>query len=373
MNGDKRTEKARLICRNCSTSIPLDAPVWLCPKCEHSLEIQIQSNFPVRKIASRKPDLWRYREALPIRSNKNIISLGEGYTPMLRYAVKKRWIWIKQEHLSPSGSFKDRGAAVLINHLNSIGVKEVVVDSSGNAGAAISAYCAAAGLKCRVFVPAAASSAKLKQIKRYGAVPELINGTRDETTQAALRAARDTYSASHYRNPFFLHGTKTLAFEICEQLGWKCPDTVILPIGNGSLVLGVSLGFRELKSAGIIPHLPRLIGVQAENCAPVYNAFHELLPTKTNKIHATFAEGIAVSHPFRLNDILDSIHLHGGTMISVTETEIESALHQAWGKGFYIEPTASAGLAGTLKYIDSAAGDEIIVTAFTGHGLKYGG
>ncbi|MEM9982561.1 MAG: pyridoxal-phosphate dependent enzyme, partial [Bacteroidota bacterium] len=154
-------------------------------------------------------------------------------------------IHLKLDFLFPTGSYKDRGASVMISKVKELGIDKVVQDSSGNAGASVAAYCAKAGIACDIYAPKCTSQAKLTQIKMYGATLHLIDGTREDTAQAALEAAQKSYYASHCWNPYFFQGTKTFAFEIAEQMGWKAPDTVILPAGNGTLLIGAYIGFRE--------------------------------------------------------------------------------------------------------------------------------
>ena len=226
--------------------------------------------------------MWRYREAIPVNNDSNIVSFDEGFTPLTRLNIQGRPVLIKQEQLSPTGSFKDRGAAVLISKIKELNISEVVEDSSGNAGAAISAYCTAAGIECSIYVPESTSKAKLVQIIVNGAKLNRVKGTREDTANAVLKSAEKIYYASHVYNPFFFQGTKTIAYEICEQLDWVSPDTVILPVGHGSLLLGMHTGFSELLYAGLIKKMPKLIAVQSENCSPLYRTFKSNL----KKIHS---------------------------------------------------------------------------------------
>jgi threonine synthase len=320
--------------------------------------------------------MWRYREAIPLAKETEIISLGEGFTPILEIQFNSKPVFIKQEHLFPSGSYKDRGAALMISKIKELGIQRVVEDSSGNAGSSVAAYCAAAGIQCDIYVPASTSAGKLAQIEAYGAHLHKIPGTREDTAYAVQEAAEHHYYASHTWNPYFFHGTKTFAFEVCEQLGWYAPDTVILPVGNGTLLLGTYIGFKELKDAGVIGDIPRIIGVQAENCAPLFHAFKDhsddIFPIETEK---TMAEGIAIATPARSLQILEAIKNTRGQIIAVNENEIRQALNEIWRKGFFIEPTSAAVVAGIHKYLSAQEppdNKEVIVSAFTGHGLKKG-
>ena len=360
----------QLTCTGCRKSYPLDEPRWQCD-CGGILDIDFQPAFDPDKIKGRKPNMWRYREAIPIESDENIISLDEGFTPLSEVVIDGRTVLVKQDHLFSTGSYKDRGASVLISKVKELGIKEVVEDSSGNAGAAIAAYCARAGIKCHIYVPENTSAGKLAQIRLYGAELHRIPGTREDTAQAALQAAVGTYYASHSWNPFFFHGTKTFAYEVCEQLGWKSPDTVILPAGNGTLLLGACIGFKELRQAGITDRLPRIIGVQAENCDPLHRAHREnLAEVPTIETRETLAEGIAIARPARGKQIIDAVRQASGEFITASEDEIKRALVEMGLLGHCIEPTSAATIAGAKKYLSGSGRKEVIVSVFTGHGLK---
>ena len=198
----------RLICTLCEKTYTTAEAVWRC-ECGGLLDLDFQPVFDLEKIASRKPNMWRYREAIPIEDDANIISFDEGFTPLLPMEFDGRTTWIKQDHLFPTGSYKDRGAAVLISKTKELGVTSVVEDSSGNAGCAIASYCARAGIGCDIYVPSSNSPGKLVQIRQYGAKLNLIPGTREDTSGAVWDAAQSRYYASHVWNPYFFHGTKT--------------------------------------------------------------------------------------------------------------------------------------------------------------------
>jgi threonine synthase len=254
-----------------------------------------------------------------------------------------------------------------------LGIRRVVEDSSGNAGCAIAAYCARAGIACTIYVPEDTSPAKVAQIQWYEADLCRVPGTRQDTADAVMAAAEHTYYASHSWNPFFFQGTKTFAYEVCEQLGWRAPDALVLPTGNGTLLLGAAIGFGELRDAGIVHRVPRLIAVQAENCAPLVRAFREELPGTTQAgagSGPTLAEGIAIAKPIRGAQIVEAVRESGGTFLAVPEDEIVRALRAMAAQGFYIEPTSAATIAGVEQYLPEAGMDETIVSVFTGHGLK---
>jgi threonine synthase len=361
---------SNLICTRCNQRFSLEEKIWRCA-CGGLLDIAFQPHFPLDEIRQRKPTMWRYREAIPIFDDKNIVSFDEGFTPLIPVNFGAKTVWVKQDHLFPTGSYKDRGASVLVSKIRELGIPSVVEDSSGNAGCAIAAYCAQAKIKCQIFVPQDTSAEKLTQIQFYGARLNKIPGSRENTAHAVLRAAEKNYYASHSWNPFFFQGTKTFAFEVCEQLGWKVPDSLIVPVGNGTLLLGASIGFNELMAAGLTPKIPKIIGVQAASCAPLYKAFKEnseVIPKIEKK--DTLAEGIAIAEPIRGKQILEAVKKSKGAFISVDDLEIKKSIRRLCAMGFYIEPTSAATIAGLGKYLESSHPDEIIVSVFTGHGLK---
>ena len=313
--------------------------------------------------------MWRYREAIPVRKEENIISFHEGFTPLCELAIDGRKPLIKFEQLFPTGSFKDRGASVLMSKVKELGVTKVVEDSSGNAGCAIAAYAAKAGIECDIFVPEKTSPGKLAQIQMYGANLVKIPESREDTARAALKAAEDSFYASHAWNPFFFQGTKTFAFEIWEQLNFNVPDTVIIPTGHGTLFIGAYLGFKDLLNQKLISKLPRFIAIQSEACAPIYKMFNEKLKEVPRvEPKETMAEGIKIAEPLRAKQILEILLETDGEVIIVTDKEIEMSLFEICKIGLYIEPTSAAAIAGFRKY--KSAAKEIIVVPLTGHGLK---
>lgn len=289
------------------------------------------------------------------------ISLGEVRTPIIMKEIEGVKFHLKFDYLMPTGSFKDRGALVLINALKQLGITEIVEDSSGNAGASIAAYCAAAKIKCNIYIPENTSGGKIKQIKAYGARVIRIPGTRDDTANRVLEAARNIYYASHVYNPLFFEGTKTIAYEIYEQIG--VPDFIFSPVGNGTMLLGIYLGFSEIGK------LPRIIGIQSGNCCPVYNKFYGKEDTE---VRSTLAEGIAVKKPARIDEIIDAVKESEGDMVKVTEDEINESYKLLGRMGIYVEQTAAAVIAGAVKYCkgNSTAENMVKVAPLTGTGLK---
>jgi len=359
---------SRLICKRCGAAYLLDDSRWKCD-CGSFLDIKFDFSFDIKKIQNRKSTMWRYREAIPVIKEENIISFHEGFTPLCELAIDGRKPLIKFEQLFPTGSFKDRGASVLMSKVKELGVTKVVEDSSGNAGCAIAAYAAKAGIECDIFVPEKTSPGKLAQIQMYGAHVRKIPGSREDTAHATLEAAKYSFYASHAWNPFFFQGTKTFAFEIWEQFNFTVPDTLIIPTGHGTLFIGAYLGFKDLLNQKLISKLPRLIAVQPEACAPIYKMFNEKLKEVPRiEPKETMAEGIRIAEPLRAKQILDILVETEGEVIIVTDKEIEKSLFEICKNGLYVEPTSAAAIAGFRKY--KSAPKEIIVVPLTGHGLK---
>jgi threonine synthase len=297
--------------------------------------------------------------------------MKEGFTPLEEITFDGNRTLVKMDFLFPTGSYKDRGATVLISKMKEWGVQKVVEDSSGNAGSAIAAYCAKAGIECEIYVPQDTTSEKTVQIQAYGATLRKVRGSREKTAEVAMEAASKIPYASHCWNPFFLHGTKTFALEVWEQMDWKPPDVLVLPIGHGTLFLGAYIGFKELKESGMIKRIPRLVGVQSASCAPLYRAFKkgwtEPRPIEKGE---TVAEGIAIAEPVRGRQILEAIQRTDGEILAVTEREIGIALKEMGRRGHFIEPTSAATIAGLKKYLKKKSRREAVVSTLTGTGLK---
>lgn len=361
---------SKLNCQNCKKRYSTNEKVWRC-ECGGLLDLEFSPSFPKEKIQSRKPSMWRYREALPVEADKNIISFDEGFTPLLGVELGRQKVLIKQDHIFPTGSFKDRGASVLISKVKELGIDKVVEDSSGNSGSAIAAYCAKGQIACDIYIPADTTEGKYTQIQLFGAKLNKILGSREDAANSGFKAAQKEYYASHSWNPYFLHGTKTIAFEVWEQLGWRAPDTLILPVGSGSLLLGAYIGFQELLKVGEISKLPKFVGVQSENCAPLYKAYVDKLPSIPKIVKKeTLAEGLAIAEPVRGKEILDAVKNSQGKFLVVRDDEIVTSMKEIYSKGFYIEPTSAATIAGVKQYLNEMSEDEVIVSIFTGNGLK---
>ena len=363
-----------LTCKSCGKRYGEDQKLWQCP-CGGYLDLQVEDERSVDKIsiAAGPENMWRYRDLIPLAEGTEPVSMGEGMTPL----VKAKWsgseIYLKLDFLCPTGSYKDRGISFLISKLKELGIEHVVEDSSGNAGSSMAAYCARAGMDCDIFVPSYTSPGKCVQIEMYGARLHKVPGTREDTTRAAMEAAREIYYASHNWSPYFVHGMKTFAFEIWEQLGWRAPHNLIIPVGQGSLVMGAYLGFSELQRAGMIHHVPRIYGVQSRGCAPLYQAVVEggMEPVKITK-DETIAEGISSAEPVKGKRVIREVLESGGGFLAVEDRQVWHALKRLCRKGFYVEPTSAViGPAlDELVAMGKLPEGEISVAILTGSGLK---
>ena len=301
------------------------------------------------------------------------ISMGEGCTPLIPRNLHGADVHLKCEWFMPTGSFKDRGASVMLSFLKAQGVTHVLEDSSGNGGAAVSAYAAAGGMRATIMAPDSTSPAKTVQMRAHGADVELIPGNRQATSDAAVARAESTFYASHNWHPFFLHGTKTLAYELWEDLGFRAPDNIITPCGAGSNVLGCEIGFAELLRAGQIDRMPRIFAAQPENCGPIAAAFlagsDTLLPAETRP---TIAEGTSIAQPLRLREVLGALRETNGGAVHLTEAEIVRATLDLAALGIYVEPTSAQAAAALAKLLASGAiaSGQTTVLVLTGSGLK---
>ena len=350
---------------------PLDKPRW-CGDGGAHLNLGDAPGLTRGEIDTTKYSVWRYAKALLVEA-KDAVTLGEGWTPLVDGKLDGISVTMKLEFMMPTGSFKDRGMTTLITYLKNRGVMSVLEDSSGNAGASMAAYSAAAGMKARILVPETASYPKIAQMAATGADVVTVKGSRQDVADAALRYAKEIFYASHNWQPFFLEGTKTLAYELWEQFGFKIPDNIVFPVGYGSNVCGCERGFAELKRRGEIDRLPKLFAVQAANCAPLYAAFKagadEAVPTD---VATTVAEGIASSKPTRLREVVRAVRNSGGSIVAVSEDEIVSALGALARQGLYVEPTSAAAAAGSRQLFKSKAivPEQKTVLVLTGTGLK---
>jgi threonine synthase len=329
--------------------------------------------FRREDLRDRAPGLWRYQEALGIQDPGNVVSLGEGSTPLVSARLDEIPILLKLDYLCPTGSYKDRGSSVMLSKLKEWGVREIIEDSSGNAGASIAAYAALAGIQANIYIPESTSVGKAAQIASYGATLHKIAGTREDTAQAAWNAAGRVFYASHNWSPYFLAGMKTAAYELAEQCAWQLPDWILTPAGGGGLLVGLHLGFLELLNAGLIPAIPRLAAVQSAGCDPIYRAWEAgCADVAERPKKPTAAEGISVAKPVRGKAILQAIRESEGVAITVTDEAVWETVEKLGRQGIYVEPTAAAAPAAlsALRATGVIAAGKRVAIMLTGTGLK---
>jgi len=362
----------RVICQDCGNTEAFDVRVFRCP-CGGPWEPQQSVDFDDSLIDQTTHGVWRYKNLLALNGINSPVELGAGWTPLVETDWRDVSVFFKMEYLSPTGSFKDRGTEIEVSFLRAGGVNEVVEDSSGNAGASMAAYAARAGIQATIFAPESASPTKLAQIQIFGANLKKIPGPRSEAARAVLKAAEDgAVYASHAYHPVYLLGQQTAAWEIWEQLGRQAPGAVVIPTGQGGLLLGIWFGFKRLMHSGLVEKIPKIFAVQPEIFSPISEAFSK----RRNEIKGfsptarSIADGLAITQPVRGKRILQALQESGGGALTATEMEIENAYHELAERGFFVEPTSAVAAAVLEKVFRQVGGDEEIVVPLTGSGLK---
>ena len=366
----------KIVCPRCQSSFPLGKPVNLCP-CGSPLWVRydlkkIRRSVKKAALRERPPSLWRYREFLPLRLDKNRVSLGEGFTPLidaprLARELNVKRIWIKDEAQNPTGSFKDRGLSVAISLAKELGIKKVAIPSAGNAGASLAAYAARADMEAHVFMPKDAPRANISEVEKYGARLTLVDGLIDDCGRliAELKDAEGWFDVSTLKEPYRLEGKKTMGLEIAEQLNWKLPDVIVYPTGGGTGLIGMCKGFAELEAIGWIDAMrPRMVSVQAAECAPIVRAFVEGEDKAEPWVNArTIAAGLRVPQAVADFLMLRVVRESNGTALSVSDEEMVAEIHHVGRlEGLFFCPEGGAGVAalrrlarqGWIKRSDSA-------------------
>jgi threonine synthase len=396
-----------LTCGDCGRTYADDAAApWRCD-CGHALDYDTQPlpepDHPPKHL-DRDRGLWAFE---PFLDTERAVTLGEGWTPVVD---APEWdAQFKLESIFPTGSFKDRGAALTISRAAELGVDRVLEDSSGNAGLAIATYAARAGIDAEIYVPADAKPGKLRAIERTGADVVRVEGTRGDVTDACVAAVEgadeqsakrssgesearsaseeragsestrersdprdggEGWYASHAYNPAFFRGTATFAFELAAQRDWTVPDAVVTPLGHGTLFLGAYRGFRALRDAGWTDGMPRLLGAQATGAAPVADALGGDEPDDSPS--NTAADGIQIREPARFGQILDAIEATDGDAVAVGPDATEREHDRLARAGFHVEPTCATATAALADYRERGvvAPEDDVVVALTGTGLK---
>ncbi len=357
-----------LTCTGCDAEHTVTMRVLECSACGCPLRIDYRGAGPAGAPMQ-----------VPLRRPAAALTLGEGNTPSIAMpaagiAAGVEQLYGKLEFSNPTGSFKDRGSAMMMSALVEHGVGEVVEDSSGNAGASVSAYAARAGISAHVFAPDSTPKAKLRQISVYGATLHTIEGPREEAAAAAIRFAesRNVVYASHALSPFFLEGMKSFAYEVSEQFPGRMPDHVVFPVGNGSLLIGAYMGFEALAERGRLSRTPALHAVQAEAAAPVAAAFYDQPWIKAEGAR-TVAGGISVAEPPQLHRMVQALRATGGSAATVGDDDIlrwQRLLAER--EGIFAESSAAAAFAGleALATRGIISPGDAVLAPVTGFGLK---
>jgi len=363
-------------CVKCGSSFPFDPFIYSCPKCGGLLEVEGYDNPTVFvRDSDRLPGIWRYHEALPTTSKKPWVSLDEGGTPLVR--VPGTNAWVKFEGSNPTGSFKDRGMAVAINIAKYYGARIALAASTGNTAASLAAYSARAGLKSIIVVPRGGIAAgKLFQSLLHGSLVVEVDGVFDDALETVLNVINKWKKHAYLVNsvnPTRVEGQKTIAYEIVEKLR-EAPDYVIVPVGNAGNISAIWKGFKELREWGYIDSLPRMIGVQAERSAPLYQTWikggQELIKIANP---TTLASAIRIGKPVNWMKAIRALKESKGFMTTVTDKEIIEAVKEVARKvGLGVEPSSATPYAAWKKLLKSgelSSNDNIVLIA-TGHALK---
>lgn len=361
----------KYICMHCDKEYTPE-PLLIRCDCGSALWVKPEKSFSKSDLITDDFTMWRYSKVYPLDRKSVEISFNETITPLASAKIASVNILAKMDSLMPTGSFKDRGAAMVVNYLNTQGIRSISEDSSGNGGSAYAAYAAKGNFDCNIFVPAGTSLGKTVQTRLYGARCLEIEGSREDVAQVAMNSkeTHDSYYVGHNWHPLFIEGVKSIAYEIWEQCGYLAPDNFIAPAGNGSLLAGAYLGFQELLNGEAIDKMPRLFGIQTEGIQPFVQQFNgESIEIGSTD---TLAEGIKIQCSSRIDEIIDFVRQSNGGFVSVNESQIEEALRSMGKQGFFIEPTSAVAFAGIKKLIDSGDVEDgqITVGVVTGNGLK---
>jgi len=377
-------------CTSCKKFFSKNEILKLCPEPEcgkvlfpkYDLD-QKKSKECIDDLKNREPNMWRYKEFLPVNYEENIVSLGEGFTPILEaknlkneLGIKK--LLIKDESLNPTASFKARGLSAAVSKAKELGIKKFSIPTAGNAGGALSAYAAKAGLESYVFMPNDAPLANKIEVQYFGAKLELIDGYINDAGKKSIEISSELnlFDVSTLKEPYRVEGKKTMGYEIAEQLNWDLPDNIIYPTGGGTGIIGIWKAFKELSEIGMInSKLPKMICVQADGCSPVVDAY--LKGKKNAELFnnpKTIAAGMRV--PIAVGDylIIDSVLESKGTALKINDKEMISGVNKMSSlEGIFCAPEGGSILSATIKLVDSnfIKPNESVLLLNTGSGYKY--
>jgi threonine synthase len=373
-----------LECTRCHEHYPADRPQTVCPKdggvlyARYNLD-SIKKTFSPASLLPLAPTMWRYDAVLPEAAP---VSLGEGFTPMLRSREYPN-VFIKDEGLNPTGSFKARGLSAAVTMARHFGLKKLAIPSAGNAAGALAAYAAASSMEAHIFMPKDVPMANRVECNYYGAHVTLVDGLISDCARkvAELKESESWknegwFDVSTTKEPYRVEGKKTMGYEVAEQLGWKLPQGIIYPTGGGVGLLGMWKAFDEMEKLGFIgSERPNMIGVQSAGCAPIVKAWDEGRAESEMWPHAsTLAAGLRVPKPYGDYLILDILKKSGGLALAATDSEILHATrHWAKVEGIFAAPEGAASLVAYQKLLASGffSVDDTVVLFNTGSGLKY--
>jgi threonine synthase len=368
-----------LECTKCGTHFDAAQPQTVCPKdggvlyARYDLQ-HLKRSFTPGSLAGRSPTMWRYAEVLP---DAEPVTLSEGFTPLLPSREFPN-VYIKEEGLNPTGSFKARGLSVAVTMAKAYGLKKLAIPSAGNAGSALAAYAAAAGLEAHIFMPRDVPLANKIECKTYGACVTLVDGSISECARAVAerKSSAGWFDVSTLKEPFRAEGKKTMGYEIVEQLGWRVPDAIFYPCGGGVGLIGMWKAFAEMEELGWIgKERPKMVVVQSSGCAPVVRAWEEGKPESEVWLNpATVAAGLRVPKAYGDYLILDILKQSSGLAAAVTDEELMDAIrHWARTEGIFGSPEGAASLVAYRKLREKGVlqPGETVVLFNTGSGLKY--
>lgn len=377
-----------LECTQCQRSFSCDSLTKVSPCCGKVLFPlydlpRLKREVDREVLATRPTDMWRYHELLPVNDQKNVISLGEGGTPLLRASslgnkLGLEQLFIKDEGLNPTGTFKARGISAAVSKARELGATGFTMPSAGNAAGAAAVYCARAGVGLQVFMPQDAPEANKKECIVTSSGMNLVDGHIGDAGRRAVAVAEEQglFDLSTLKEPYRVEGKKTMGLEIAQQLGWKLPDAIVYPTGGGTGIIGIRKAFQELMELGWVEgRQPKYIAVQAVGCQPIVQAFEQGRETSEPWPNAsTVADGLRVPHPFADYLILQAIRETGGTALAVEDREMVGAMHElASTEGVVACPEGAATLVGLKQLMKRGFLDagETVILLNTGSGYKY--
>lgn len=378
-----------LTCSSCGKSFVIDRVQTFCTECKAPLLAvydlaAIKSNVDRDQISHRPKSMWRWYELLPVHDSQHITSLGEGDTPLIHVSTLGKdlglpYLYVKEEGLNPTGSFKARGLSAAVSKAVELGIRKLVIPSAGNAGGAMAAYAARAGIQSLIYMPKTSPIANIVESQIMGASIELVDGLIDLAGKLAEQKATedDWFNLSTFKEPYRVEGKKVMGYEIAQAFGWKLPEVIIYPTGGGTGLVGMWKAFKELDELGWLEtrKFPRLIAVQSEGCAPVVRAFDQGKTTSDYWEGAqTIATGLCVPKSFADQLILKDIRESHGQAVSVSDEEIRSYQQiLAHKEGIFACPEGSATIAALDKLVERKLihPDESVILFNTGTGLKY--